>query len=85
MEAMNSNGYDVIIIGCGPGGSSAATYLARAGKRVLVLEKEMYVAPKADHAGWRRGSRRQPAPKPAAKKAVAKAAPEPDSRMSRRE
>lgn len=42
MEAMNSNGYDVIIIGCGPGGSSAATYLARAGKRVLVLEKEIF-------------------------------------------
>jgi flavin-dependent dehydrogenase len=39
---MNSNDFDVIIIGCGPGGSSAATYLARAGKRVLVLEKEIF-------------------------------------------
>src|SRR5437899_4177902 len=34
--------YDVVIIGCGPGGSSAATFLARAGKRVLVLEKEVF-------------------------------------------
>jgi FADH2-dependent halogenase len=34
--------HDVIIIGCGPGGSSAATFLARAGKRVLVLEKEIF-------------------------------------------
>jgi FADH2-dependent halogenase len=34
--------YDVLIIGCGPGGSSAATFLSRAGKRVLVLEKEIF-------------------------------------------
>ena len=39
---MNSNHFDVIIIGCGPGGSSVSTYLARAGKRVLVLEKEVF-------------------------------------------
>ncbi|MFM2081934.1 MAG: hypothetical protein RL380_625 [Verrucomicrobiota bacterium] len=34
--------YDAIIIGGGPGGSSAATYLTRAGQRVLVLEKEFF-------------------------------------------
>ena len=39
---MSLNRFEVIIIGCGPGGSSAATYLARAGKRVLVLEKEIF-------------------------------------------
>jgi FADH2-dependent halogenase len=34
--------YDVLIIGAGPGGSSAACYLARAGRRVLALEKEVF-------------------------------------------
>jgi flavin-dependent dehydrogenase len=34
--------YDAVIIGGGPGGSAAATYLARAGKKVLILEKEHF-------------------------------------------
>jgi len=34
--------YDAVILGGGPGGSTAATYLARAGKRVLLLEKEFF-------------------------------------------
>ena len=34
--------YDAIIIGGGPGGSAAATFLGRAGKRALVLEKEHF-------------------------------------------
>src|SRR6476620_5288785 len=39
---MPATEFDAIIIGCGPGGSSAATFLARAGKRVLALEKEIF-------------------------------------------
>ncbi len=33
---------DVVIIGAGPGGSTAATYLRRAGIRCLIIEKERF-------------------------------------------
>lgn len=44
MSAIGSfmDGYDTIIIGGGPGGSTAASVLARAGKKVLILERERF-------------------------------------------
>lgn len=40
MPVSGTNIYDVIIAGGGPAGASAAYYLAREGKKVLILEKE---------------------------------------------
>ena len=34
--------FDVAIVGCGPGGSSLATYLAQAGLSVIAIEKEAF-------------------------------------------
>ena len=39
---MRPSEYDVLVIGGGPGGSSASTYLAKAGLKVLLLEKEIF-------------------------------------------
>src|SRR5688572_8324152 len=39
---MNSQPYDAIVIGGGPGGSASSAYLARAGRKVLLLEKEIF-------------------------------------------
>src|SRR4029453_11786177 len=39
---MKTEMYDVAIIGGGPAGSTAATLLAQAGRRVIVLEREKF-------------------------------------------
>src|SRR3974390_2612707 len=39
---MSQTIYDAVIIGGGPGGSAAGTFLARGGKGVVVLEKEHF-------------------------------------------
>src|SRR5580704_10235289 len=39
---MSQDNYDALVIGGGPGRSTAAAYLARAGKKVLLLEKEVF-------------------------------------------
>src|SRR5207245_3702273 len=39
---MNADMYDVAIIGGGPAGSTAAALLARAGRRVIVFEREKF-------------------------------------------
>src|SRR5580700_9355221 len=38
----NGNSYDVVVIGGGPAGSTAAAVLAAKGRRVVVLEKEKF-------------------------------------------
>ena len=41
-DLMGTANHDVIVVGGGPGGSTAATLLAKAGARVLLVEKEKF-------------------------------------------
>ena len=38
----NNSHFDVIVVGGGPGGSAAASYNAMKGRKVLLLEKEVW-------------------------------------------
>jgi len=44
---MATTDYDVIVVGAGPGGSSSAGFLARAGARVLLLDRAQFPRSKA--------------------------------------
>ncbi|NJN47314.1 MAG: FAD-dependent oxidoreductase, partial [Candidatus Competibacteraceae bacterium] len=48
---MNENQYDVIVIGTGPGGEGAAMNVAKAGKRVVVVERNDRVGGGCTHWG----------------------------------
>jgi phytoene dehydrogenase-like protein len=45
-----ANGHDVVVLGAGHNGLTAAAYLARAGRSVLVLERRDRVGGSADTA-----------------------------------
>lgn len=49
---MNTNYYDVIIIGSGAGGGTLALKLAPSGKRILILERGDYL-PREKKTGTR--------------------------------
>ncbi len=53
----SSTSYDVVVIGAGHNGLTAAAYLARAGKRVLVLERRTIVGGSVVTEEWKEGWR----------------------------
>ncbi len=44
-ESMEQHDYDVVVIGGGPAGSVSGSYLAKAGLKVIVLEREIFPRP----------------------------------------
>ena len=46
---VSNDGWDVIIVGSGPGGGTLALRLARTGKRILILERGDYMPREPDN------------------------------------
>jgi NADPH-dependent 2,4-dienoyl-CoA reductase/sulfur reductase-like enzyme len=42
VDALPPGAFDVVVVGAGPAGSTAAYYLAKGGARVALLEKERF-------------------------------------------
>lgn len=55
MRSPKMDSFDVIVSGAGPAGSTTALFLARAGKKVLLLDKEKFPRDKicADNKTWK--------------------------------
>ncbi len=53
---MNEREFDVIVLGAGPAGATAATVLAQQGRRVLILDRAKFPR-KVPCGGWLTGEK----------------------------